>query len=44
MIITVPIIGTGTEEDMWRPDTAATSWKVISRNGDEMTIEIPEEG
>lgn len=40
MIITVPKIGSGTEEDPYRADTEYTSWQVVEERETEFVIEI----
>lgn len=40
MIITVPKIGSGTEEDPFRPDTTAKWWQVIEERETEFVIEV----
>ena len=40
MLITVSKIGTGTENDPFRPDTTATHWQVIEERPTEFVIEI----
>ena len=39
-IVTVQKIGTGTDEDPFRPDTAAKHWQVIETRETEFVIEI----
>lgn len=40
MIVTVPKIGTGTELDLYRPDTDAGHWQVVEERETEFVIEI----
>jgi len=40
MTITVAKIGSGTDTDPIRPDTAYTDWILVSETKTEMTIEI----
>lgn len=40
MTITVPKIGTGTDQDPIIPDTTAKDWQMISETDTTMTIEI----
>ncbi len=40
MTITVPKIGSGTEENPFRPDTEYTSWQVVEERENEFDIEI----
>lgn len=43
MIITVPKIGNGTENDPIRPDTIATWWQMVEERETEFVIEVLEE-
>lgn len=40
MIVTVPKIGTGTEDDPIRPDTTAPHWQMVEERESEFVIEI----
>lgn len=40
MILIVPKIGTGTEDDPFRPDTDAEWWQVIEERENEFVIEV----
>lgn len=42
-IVTVPKIGTGTEDDPIRPDTTAAWWQVVEERETEFVIEILEQ-
>lgn len=42
MIVTVAKIGTGTEEDPYRPDTTASWWQMVEEGPDYFVIEILE--
>lgn len=43
MIVTIPKIGDGSEENPIRPDTTATWWQVVEERETEFVIEIIEE-
>lgn len=40
MTITAPRIGTGDMDDPYRPDVAASNWRVISETETEFVVEI----
>lgn len=40
MELTVPKVGSGTEDDPYRPDTTYPSWRVIEERPTEFVIEI----
>lgn len=42
-IQTVAKIGTGTEQDPFRPDTTAKSWQVVEERENEFVIEVLKE-
>jgi hypothetical protein len=42
MVVTVPKIGSGTENDMFRPDTNAKRWQMVEERATEFVIEILE--
>lgn len=41
--ITVQRIGSGKEEDPYRPDTTASSWQMVEERENEFVIEVLEE-
>lgn len=41
-IATVPKIGSGTDEDEFRPDTTAAKWRVVEERPTEFVIEVLE--
>lgn len=41
-MMTVPKIGTGTDADPYRPDTDATSWRLIEERETEFVIDVGE--
>jgi len=43
MLVTVPKIGTGSENDPIRPDTKAKWWQLIEERETEVVIEILDE-
>lgn len=43
MQVTVPKIGSGTQDDPYRPDTTAVHWTMISQTETTVTIDIVEQ-
>lgn len=43
MVVTLPKIGTGTEDDPIRPDTNAPHWQILEERDTEFVVEILED-